>query len=254
MLTIAIANAKGGTGKTTTATNLASALAVSGTRVLAIDLDPQGNCSQALGLAVEPGTPTIGQALLRRIALPDIIQMCPYAVGVAPANRSLLDVALALEREYFKQEHLARELAGVRADYDVVVIDCPPALSVLTANAVFAADWVVVPFPLTAFAYAGLADLRTFSREVRKDDVPLSLLVSLFDARTTRLNRTLLEALEGEDYRFFSARVPRVAAIEQAQGACAPVAAFAKGSFGARAFDDVAQEVLQVLKETRHAA
>jgi len=250
----AVASHKGGVGKTTVAVNLAAALVELGRRVLLIDLDPQANASLALGAVLGADGPDVGDVLLHLRRPRDVIRETAAGIDMMPSSTRLIGAADKLDRGYYKQEHLAKEI-GVGVDgYDHVLVDCPPALGVLTANAIFAAHRLVVPFPLDTFAYSGLSDLIALVDSVRREPLPMSLLVSLYDARTKRLNAAILEQLGEQQGLLLAARIPRCEAVRQSQGAQVPVLAYQPDAIASVAFRNLATELLGKQEVDQHAA
>lgn len=164
-------------------------------------------------------------------------------VDLIPATVRLVAAADKLDRGYYKQEHLIQELRGCDG-YDLILVDCPPTLGVLTANAVFASNLLLVPFPLDTFAYSGLEDLIALTGSVRRDPVAMSLLVSQFDARTKRLNAAILDQLGDQRQMLLETRVPRCEAVRQAQGAQMPVLQYDTKATASEAFRSLATEIL----------
>ena len=246
---IAIANHKGGVGKTTAAVNLSAALAERKRRILIVDLDTQGNVSLALGAVVEEGEPDVGEVLLRRRKIGDVIRSTSIPnVDVLPsAKLSLSEAAERINLGYHKQEHLKRELEPVLGRYDDIVIDCPPSLGVLTGNAVFAADLLIAPFTLDAFAYSGLSDLLAYVEDVRRRPLPVRILVSQYEHRASVMNRTMEEAIAEYDKMTLATRIPRTDVVRKAHAAQRSVLSFSSTSAVSEAFRSVAKETLRAL-------
>jgi chromosome partitioning protein len=165
-------------------------------------------------------------------------------IWVAPSHRNLKEVADKMELGYYKEEHLHRELLELYHRFDSIIIDCPPSLGVLTANAIFAAEAILVPFPLDTFAYNGLEDLRDQVERVRMSSpIPLYILISQLDPRTSTMNEMILSVLRQERRQILKTRIPRCEAIRQAQGAQVPVLAFAPAATASLAFRALASEI-----------
>jgi chromosome partitioning protein len=167
MRVLAITNQKGGVGKTTTAVNLAASLAAEGLRVLMIDLDPQGNATTGSGITKKEALPTVYQLLIGAATLAEVCIKTDFGFDVLPANRELAGAEVELidlsEREY----RLKNALQAGRASYDFILIDCPPALNMLTVNGLVAADSVLIPMQCEYYALEGLSDLVETLRKVR---------------------------------------------------------------------------------------
>lgn len=253
MLRIALANGKGGTTKTSTTIHLADALAAQGARVLVVDLDDQANCTKFLRADLKQGTPSVGELLLQRASLSDTIRNARNGIHIVPARRGLLSQSLELLTVYYNQERLAMGLEEGEGIYDIGLFDCPPALSVLTANAIFAADWLLVPTTLDPAAYDGLDDLLAFSRSVRRDPMPHSILISAFDARKSKVNRNVEPALVA-NYNTMDLRIPTCEAVKQAHSALCSLAEIKPRSRAWQAFKELAKIVVKLQKESKDVA
>jgi len=177
---IAIANQKGGVGKTTTTVNLAAALVEAGRRVLVIDLDPQANATANLGIVVDQGQATTYEVLqrekARRLPLADVLLECE-GIHVAPASIDIAGLEIDLASMMFGKERVLRDaLAPLVAEYDVVLLDCPPSLGILTVNALVAASHVLVPVQMGVWSVSGMGKLLTTISEVRESNSRLQLL------------------------------------------------------------------------------
>jgi chromosome partitioning protein len=243
MATIAVASHKGGVSKTTLATNLAAALAADGRSVLLIDLDPQANATSALGVHRPDSGHYVGDVLLHRVPAKKAICESESGVHVIPSHKDLAEVEAKLERGFRREEHLLKEIETLGKAYDTIILDTPPALGVLTANALFAADRVMVPMPLDTFAYKGLADLWETTKDVRRTPVPIQLVISQHDPRTSVLNDAILGVLREERKEILTTFIPRCEAVRQAQGAQTTVLNFDNSASASVAFRALAKEV-----------
>lgn len=246
MRTLAIANHKGGTGKTTTAAALAEQIARPARRVLLVDADPQASLTQGLGIRPDGGTlaDVIGTRP-RRMA--EIIRPVSPALDIAPAGIELAAAELALVQQIGRERVIARALEGL--DYALAIIDTPPALSLLTVAALAAADAVIVP---TLPAAADLRGVRLFLetieqvRELRPALALLGVLVTQYDGRTTA-HRDALAEIERAGLDVIGI-IPRGIKAQEAAAAAQPVTAYAPGSKPAAAYQDVSRKVIQWLK------
>src|SRR5437773_1272489 len=186
---VAVANQKGGVGKTTTAINLAASVASRGYRVLLLDFDPQGNASSGVGYPRDKVELTVYDAICGEVSLEDVIRPTDITtLFVAPATTDLVGAEIELIGADHRERFLANALAPVSPDYDYVVVDCPPSLGLLTLNALVAADGVVVPMQAEYFALEGLSALTSTIEKVRAAYNPRlaidGVLFTMYDART----------------------------------------------------------------------
>lgn len=248
MKVLAITNQKGGVGKTTTAVNLAASLAVEGKRVLLIDMDPQGNATTGSGITKKEALPTVYQLLIGAATLLEVCIETPFNFDILPANRELAGAEVELieldEREY----RLKKALQQNHAEYDYVLIDCPPALNMLTVNALVAADSVLIPMQCEYYALEGLTDLVATLKKVRANlnsrlEIE-GLLRTLFDPRSTLTQQVSAELDEHFGRKVYRTIIPRNVRLAEAPSYGKPVIAFDRSSKGAQAYMALAQEML----------
>jgi chromosome partitioning protein len=251
-----VANQKGGVGKTTTAVNLAAGLALLGQRVLLVDLDPQGNATMGSGVNKQQVVHTVYQVLLGLAPLRQAIVTTPQVpYDVLPANRHLAGAEVELVNLESREVRLRQALAEVDADYDLVLIDCPPALSLLTLNALCCAHGVVIPMQCEYFALEGLSDLVNTIRQVCKHLNPQLTLIGLLRVMydRTALAKQVSDQLEKHfGDKVFATVVPRNVRLAEAPSHGLPGVVFDPSSKGAKAYVDFAQEMLQRLAQESH--
>ena len=244
--TIAVANQKGGVGKTTTSVNLCYCLKLAGNKVLLCDTDPQGNSTTSMGLAKNKITAGTYQVLAGG-EITECIVSTPYG-DLLPSNTELSGAAVELvsvrEREYV----LKNALDKVKGNYDYIIIDCPPSLELLTLNSLCAADSVLIPVQCEYFALEGLSDLMTTVRLIKKRLNPRleieGVLMTMFDNRTN-LSLQVTEAVK----KFFKDKVfrvviPRAVRLSEAPSHGKPIMAYDRSCRGARAYNELALEVI----------
>ena len=249
-----IANQKGGVGKTTTTVNLAAGLAMIGQRVLMIDLDPQGNATMGSGVDKRKLELTVYDVLLESSTIAEArvrSEKCGY--DVLGANRELAGAEVELVSLERREKRLKKALAAVSADYDFVLIDCPPSLSMLTLNGLCAAHGVVVPMQCEYFALEGVTDLVHTIKQVHanlnKDLQVIGLLRVMFDPRIT-LQQQVSEQLKGHfGGKVFNTVIPRNVRLAEAPSYGLPGVIFDPSSKGAQAFIAFAEEMVQRIKE-----
>jgi chromosome partitioning protein len=244
-------------GKTTSAINLGAALAVSDVKVLLIDADPQGNSTSGLGVQKTPGLATIYDVLVDG---KDIAQaICPTSMDgleILPADKNLIGVNLQLVNEDGRESILRQRLQSVRDKYDFILIDCPPALDLLTLNALMAADSVLIPIQCEFFALEGVSELMDTIERIRESfSHPLKtegILLTMYDDRTNLTRQVAADLREffGEDV--FKTVIPRNVRLAEAPSHGKSILAYDPGSRGAEAYIQLAKEVL-TNEQTRHA-
>jgi chromosome partitioning protein len=249
---LTIANQKGGVGKTTTAVSLAAALADVGSRVLLVDLDPQGNASSGVGLRIQEGQPTIYDVLVGDLELVDAVE--PTSVRnlfVVPATVDLAGAEIELVSAFSREQKLRRALDGVRGDFDIVLVDCPPSLGLLTVNALSAADGVVVPIQCEYYALEGLGALQRNADLIKANLNPglhiTGFVMTMMDGRTRLSQQVVDEVVSHFGDRVFATRIPRSVRLAEAPSYGQPITVFDPSSRGARAYRELAVEVLQRL-------
>ncbi len=252
---MAVANQKGGVGKTTTAINVATSLALDGQRVLLVDMDPQGNLTSGIGLrGCQAPSGTIYEALLTE-ASPEsfVLESQVRNLSVIPADRQLTGAEIELVTMPEREHRLRRLLAPLKARFDVMFIDCPPSLGLLTLNALVAADAVLIPLHCEYFALEGLAELVGTVRRVRSGLNPAleieGVLLTMYDDRTNLGQLVAREVREFFKEKVFDTIIPRNVRLGEAPSHGMPGVIYDAKSRGAAAYVALAKEI-----RARHAA
>lgn len=246
---IAIANQKGGVGKTTTAINLSACLAEAKQRVLVIDIDPQGNTTSGLGIDKEEKENTIYEVMLGEISIEqaickeafDCLDVIPSNVNLAGAEIDLIDIE---DREYILKKSIAR----IRKNYDYIILDCPPSLSMLTVNAMTAADTVLVPIQCEYYALEGLTQLiHTIHLVQKKLNPNLELegvVFTMYDSRTNLSLQVVENVKDNLKQNIYKTIIPRNIRLAEAPSHGLPINIYDTKSSGAESYRLLAQEVM----------
>lgn len=247
---IAVANQKGGVGKTTTAINLGAALAKDGWKVLVVDLDPQGNASTGLGLDARSRDLTTYDLLLGDVELDEVVRDTDVTdLWIAPATTDLSSADIDLVENEKRSVLLREKLRKATGRYNYVLIDCPPSLSLLTVNAMVAAHSVLVPLQSEFFALEGLSQLMLTVRQVRQtanSNLRIEgVVLTMYDGRNNLSQQVAVDARETLGELVFNTVVPRNVRISEAPSYAQPVLDYDPGSKGAVAYRALAHEMIE---------
>lgn len=247
---ICVTNQKGGVGKTTTAVNLAYYLAKVGKKVLVVDFDPQGNATSGVGIEKGELVQTMVEVMLGKAKISEVVKATKYKnLLVAPVVPELANAEVELAGAERRFSRLKMALAEVRSEYDYVIIDLPPSLSLLTVNGMIAADYLLLPVQTEFYALEGVAQLLESMKLVKKAMNPnlklLGVLATMYDKRTALSAQVLTEIKKYFKELVFETLIPRNVRLAEAPSHGVPVGAYDRFSKGARAYRELAKEVLK---------
>ncbi len=252
---IAVANQKGGVGKTTTAVNLASALGRAGKKILVVDVDPQGNATSGLGVNKRQTTRSTYNLLIADASIEEVLIRTSFQnLDLLPSNLNLAGVEIELVEMPERAYRLRQALAPVKEKYDFIFIDCPPSLGLITLNALAAAQGLLVPIQCEYYALEGLSQLVSTVRQVKRmynQDLDFEgVLLTMFDNRLNLTTQVVSEVKRHFADKVYKTVIPRNVRLSEAPSYGQPIQYYEQGSKGAQAYDDLAKEFLKKQKKT----
>ncbi len=245
---VSFANQKGGVGKSTSAINIAAGLAVDGKRVLIVDSDPQGNTTSGVGINKKSISYATYDVLISRCdGAAAVVPTGFPGLDIMPSNISLAGAEFELVDSENREQKLKRALMPLKDEYDVIIIDCPPSLGLLTVNALVASDGVVVPMLCEYFSLEGLAQLLMTVKEIKRRYNPslelTGILITMYNGRLSLSQEVSAELKKYYSDKLFSTVIPRSVKISEAPGFGEPIQKYEKHGKGAAAYNEAAREL-----------
>ncbi len=246
---ISISNQKGGVGKTTTAVNLSASLAVAEKKTLLVDIDPQGNATSGLGIPREDTSPSIYQALIDQISLKDLLRDTELKfLNIIPSSIDLIGVEIELIPFADRENRLKNALKEVKEDFDYIIIDCPPSLSLITVNSLTASDSVLIPLQCEYYPMEGLSQLLKTIKLIKGSMNPQLLiegiLLTMFDKRNNISHQVMEEVQNHFKDLVFKTIIPRNVRLSESPSFGKPIILYDANSRGAESYLELAKEII----------
>jgi len=253
---LSIVNQKGGVGKTTTSVNISAYLSRQGKKTLLIDMDPQGNSTSGVGVEKSKLDNTIYDVLINNLDISDVIISAGRKnLDICPANIDLAGAEVEMVNLMSRESILKRGLNKIKDNYDFIIVDCPPSLSLLTINALTASDGVIVPIQSEYYALEGLSQLLNTINKVKKHLNPIleifGVVITMFDSRTQLAHQVTAEVKKYFGDKVFKSIIPRNVRLSEAPSHGLSINEYDRRSKGANAYEHLSKEIIKRAKQTK---